>query len=64
MSKQRIQEDWPDDVKDYFARYPGSTMLVKTSQFGDTTVFKTRDYKPPADGVDHLHPVPISGVDA
>ena len=55
VSRKDIPEEWPEDIKDTFARYPGATAAVKKTDFG-TTVFKTKNYKSPADGVDHFRP--------
>jgi hypothetical protein len=56
MSKQRINEDWPEEIQAAFLAHPESTVLAYSTDFG-TTVYTTSDYVPPTDGIDHLNPV-------
>lgn len=51
MSKQtKIDESWPEDVKDFMTRH-SSTWATKTDSYGNVTTYTTPDFVPPEDGV-------------
>lgn len=50
MGKAKVDDSWPEDVKDFMIRND-STWATKTDSDGNVASYMTPDFTPPADGV-------------